>query len=420
MSVGLGLLYNILALKRSDPLSTLDEQGVVRSDFIGQEIKVYDCVRRHFIKFGVLPLLKTVETETRVKFPSFPEEPVGYWIERLKERRDSSLMLDGSQKIQELVGKGDADGGREIVKDLYIKISSEEVTGKVYQLQSLAGDVLKFHDKAQLSSGLSGVSFGIPYLDEVSGGAQSGDSVALVGSRGVGKTYLMLVGCLSCFAGGGKPLLGSLEMPGVQVARRLMALRSHVTAMAIRLGRLSHWARKKLEDDTNWLKRENLPFPIFQGTLKTTIEDIALSVQELRPTALYIDGAYLLRTRAKTSSRVERVTETAEWLKGIAKDFNIPVFGSYQFSRKGEIAWSSAIEQLASIVIGIYDEEPMEESEGDIRTPGATRILELLKGREGERGKIRINFDMRRMDLSQQEVLEGYALPDAGEERGEG
>lgn len=424
MSIGFGLLYNLI-LRRESP-AMLDERGIDRSFFNGEEIKVYDFVRNHLIKYGEIPNLKTIQAETKVAVPVCPNEPLDYWIKGIEDRKHSTVILKVAKQAQDAVLKGNIEQARELVRGMYAQTGSRNISEQIQHLQALAPKVLEEHDRLQLSSKMSGVPFGIPYLDEVSGGAQPADSIAIVGTKGVGKSYLLAMAALSCFATDGMPFVATFEMSALQFARRMMALRSHVTAMAIRLGRLSHWARKKLEQDKNWLQERNRPFPIFQGNLKTTVDDLVLRIQELRPTAAYIDGAYLLRLRERVNSRVERITEVAEWLKMVAKDFNIPVFGTYQFSRRGRglenIGWSDAIGQLASIVLALRDPE-----EDEIATSGEAlhrfdtvqeyKIIDFLKGREGEKGKIRITYDMTRMAIEQDEVLEGYTLPDEQRER---
>lgn len=421
MSVGLGVIHKILG--SGLPLSLLEDKGIGRGSFVGNEVKVYDFVKRYLARFGLLPNLTTITAETKVKFPDFPDEPIDYWVQRVEDRRHSNLAMVVSQQMQEAVSKGDADKVRGLAGNLYAQIVSPVVGGRIYNLQAIARDVLDHHDKAQMSAGLSGIPFGLPYLDNISGGAQPADSIVLVGSPSAGKTYLMLQLCLNCFGVGGIPFLGTFEMSALQVVRRMMALRNHVTAMLIRLGKLSHWAREKLEDDTVWLERKKLPFHIFEGGLKTTIDDVVLRVQELKPSAVYVDGAYLLKMPGKMMSIVDRIREVGEILKSMAKEFKIPVFSSYQFNKKGQglrnIYSGDVIAQLGSIVIGIRDEEDDEEvsREGQHRfdTVQEYKILDLLKGREGERGKIRILFDMARMIIEQDSVLDGYSIPDGSE-----
>jgi len=226
-----------------------------------------------------------------------------------------------------------------------------------------------------------------------------------------GKTFVLLKWALAAHAAGHTPLFMTMEMSPLQCARRALAMKSSIPATLIRLGRLSVWARNQLITNLNEFKDLNAerPFHFLQGSLKTTVDDLVLRVQELRPSALYVDGAYLLRTSSRFDGRFERVAETAETLKTIAREFDIPVLASYQFNRKGagnlaNIALSDSIGQLASIVIGIQEDEGQSYNGWEAVS---FKLLALLKGREGEQGVIRILYDMNRMNIAQHSVVSG-------------
>jgi len=252
----------------------------------------------------------------------------------------------------------------------------------------------------------------MPFLDAISDGAQASDTVAVVGRPGAGKSYFLAHMANSAYSYGATPLYAAYEMSNLQNARRLIALRTNLSATSVRLGRLSFQGKKILHDQVYELHDIGRPFYLMQGTLKSTVEDLVVAIQELKPTVLYVDGAYLLRTANTNLARWERISETAEFLKSIASEFGLPVIASYQFNRKGagnlsNIAGADAIGQLASIVISIDDEEDDYESEG--RSMGATRMktLELLKGREGESGVLRVVYDMQRMIIKQDSIIRG-------------
>ena len=94
----------------------------------------------------------------------------------------------------------------------------------------------------------------------------------------------------------------------------------------------------------------------------------------------------------------------------LATDFNIPIFASYQFNRKGagdmaNIGGSDSVGQLASIVLSLTSED--KDGSQQPWSKRSFKHLQLIKGREGEEGKIRVLFDMRRMIIQQDSILEG-------------
>ena len=125
-----------------------------------------------------------------------------------------------------------------------------------------------------------------------------------------------------------------------------------------------------------------------------------IKVQEVKPDILYIDGAYLLKTRERTGARWERVAATAEGIKDLSLTLSIPVVGTYQFNRKGpgdlaHIGGSDVIGQLASIVLSLSCSTKINIS-GKKVPDCSNRIkhMEVIKGREGENMQIDLDFSL--------------------------
>lgn len=416
MSVGLGALHRLLVDRGL--LSVLLDAGVTREYFHGDEIKVFDVIREHQERYGVSPQITTVEVETGVHFQEFPDEPIGYWIDALERRAQSRVLARGAQEIMEQISDGELRDAFSTCRRMYLDLQRRSTADRIESLAELAEEVIAHHDRVQHSGGMSGIPLGIEYLDRVSDGAQPQDTIAVVGRPGSGKSYLMLKMALTAKMSGFMPLFVTMEMSTLQCTRRLVAMHAGVPSTMIRLGRLGYWGRDKLLSTVQWAGEsgENeRKFLLMRGSLTTTVEDVVLRVREVRPDIVFVDGAYLLRSRSKVEARWERVTETAEYLKMVASDFNIPLVSSYQFNRRGagslgNIAHADAIGQLASIVIGMDDEEDVLAGGEGSWLPRSYKILELLKGREGERGEVRILFDMNRMRIEQDSVIRGYAM----------
>ena len=83
----------------------------------------------------------------------------------------------------------------------------------------------------------------------------------------------------------------------------------------------------------------------------------------------------------------------------LAEDLDVPVVISYQFNRQAvkdkkkgaseagleDIAYTDAIGQLSSIVLGLLQPESIETIK--------QREIQVLKGRNGEHGKFKINWN---------------------------
>jgi replicative DNA helicase len=242
-----------------------------------------------------------------------------------------------------------------------------------------------------------GLKFGWPTLDNMTGGLMGGDLITIVGRPGAGKTYLMMHGANTAWRSGKIPLFVSMEMKPLQIMQRASAMLARFPITGIKHATLETKQETALWKKLAELKKSNFPYWVIDGALTSTVDDIIMLTKQLNPSAVYVDGAYLLRGGSFKQSRWERLTENAERLKGeVAEAMNIPVCLSYQFNRevkKGakpqsvgleNIAYTDALGQLSSVVLGMLQDQGTETL--------TQRRIEILKGRNGEEGNFLINW----------------------------
>jgi replicative DNA helicase len=231
---------------------------------------------------------------------------------------------------------------------------------------------------------------------------------------GIGKSYILARIAVAAHQAGSSPLLVSMEMPSSQFARRILALRTGVSDTHIRLGHLSTLrGRRTVETDVLALEGEP-PFYMLDGRFILTVEDLRMHIMTLRPDVVYVDGAYLLKTKGRFSGKWDVVAEAAEQLKITASGENIPLVGTYQLNKDNEVYGSRAIKHLASIVLHLH--EPSGDRTLSRWSPERTRIVSIVKGRSGERGRFRVSYNMLNTAIEEMEVLSGTVTGDEGEE----
>lgn len=419
-SAGFGLLGKIVG--DSISLSQVLESGVNENFLNSDEKKVYNFIYAFFREHGVYPSFATISAETGIDIQfltEYPDEPFEYWVKKVFKRRSLKIAVSGAQKIMDLARDGDSEVAIDSARRMYMALEKLNPTAIVYKLPEVAHSVLEAHDKLQRSgSRLFGTSFGFPYFDEISGGAQPGDFVVLAGRPGTGKSFILFTMVNADFDAGGKPALVTFEMPAQQCGRRLLGMRAGLSTTQLRIGRLSYLGRKKAAQCCNLIANDSgWELPIIEGSNKYTVEDLLAIAQDLGVTSLFVDGAYFLGTQKKTVGKFERISEVASILKTDgAMGLKIPVIATYQFNKRagkkggglGDIYMSDDMSQLGSIVFKLYADDDEETSFGCSWDPVDYKIMELLKGREGERGKIRIKYDMLNTAITQDEVLADY------------
>ncbi len=416
MSTGFGLLKTVVTENR--PIGSLLDAGITDDMWHETEYAVFEFIRSYQADHGALPKLATIKAEVGISLGTFPDEPFGYWVGALKRRARIKVLKDSTSEVNRLLADGQLDEATDVIRSVAVHL--DKLSGRtVHYLDDVAQEILREHHTRQMAASLSGVSFGLPSLDRVTDGAQSADVISIVGETSVGKSFLLLRMALSAYLAGEVPLFISMEMTPKQCYRRIIALYSGISATAIRVGRLSYWGEGRLRQAIRRIERDSggRKFRIIDGALTASMEDVAIRVQEIMPTVLYLDGAYLIKTKSGGfRSKWEQVSLAAEETKLLAKKFKIPVVATYQFNRKGagnidHIGLSASIGQLSSIVIGL-NQCFEADSPGGARTPIRNRrIIELLKGREGEWGKLLIHYDVsQRMLIDEVEVMDGFEL----------
>lgn len=425
MSVGYGLLKSVIH-QGPEALVSLSDKGITNDLFQGDERTIFSAIEQFYLSYGELPTLDTIEVSSGITVPwdNFPIEPLDYWIDQVKER---SLLLQAGtilSQAQDAMGRRDLIRLRECIQNVYIQLEESRNDYSVQSIEEASREVIDLHNRVQQDpTEIPGIPYAFPYLNLISGGMWGGDLVSLIGRPATSKSYLLLNEAKHSHNSGNKVLIVSMEMPIIQCVRRLSALRTGINYNRLRFGRVSSFGIEKLEADIDSMSSQ-VPFQILSGGMFGTIDRIYAQIKHYRPDVVYIDGAYLVRTTTKGGQRWERVLQVLEILKQVALAENIPIYLTTQFNKTAPgtlegIAYSDGISQASSIAISLDTDGADDAS---MSKPIQYRTLKLLKGRDGETGKIRIELDFNRMIFSQNTVLSGmtndFELEDAEDNLG--
>jgi replicative DNA helicase len=216
-----------------------------------------------------------------------------------------------------------------------------------------------------------GVSYQLRSLDHITGGAGATDLVILAGRPGMGKSALAASIALANAAAGRPGVVFSLEMSSEQWAARYMAQATSISADRMRRGDVSDDEMRRLCGAADNLKR----LPLFLDD-SGSITPQAMRARLKRHIAAHPDLAFVIvdylqliaPDDGRRENRVADVASITAALKGIAKEFAVPVFALSQLSRAVEgredkrpqladLRESGSIEQDADCVVFIYREE---------------------------------------------------------------
>ena len=420
-SIGFGLFK---ALIESDtPFSSLQNHSITEDHFQDKELAAYRFIRQFILEYGQYPTLDTISRHVSEDnaFTGLPIEVPEYWIEEVNSRKRYGDMHSTMLEMRRALEEQNLDEALDVMGTGYLSIRESYVTKRMVDLREVQLEVIERHDEAQSTQELPGVSFGFPYIDHQSGGAQDGDYVVIVGQTGVGKTFLALKVAKSAHNDGKNVLFLSTEMPNLQTARRVLALEGRFSTTDLKKGTLSYFGReraKRLIDEGAAIdgERGNY-FYLLPGGMFPKVEDFAVVVKELKPDIAIIDGAYLLQTTGRLSWW-EKNMEVAVILKNLALNEDIPILATYQYGKKDQgkiegVGGGFAIPQIASMVISFeYERKEDMGSTHEVQS----RVLKLIKGRDGESGSIRVEYNMKTTQLIQERRLTGRLYNEPVEE----
>jgi replicative DNA helicase len=378
-----------------------------------QEKTVYEWVNAHVTKHHALPAAATLEA----MFPEFKEfstpEPVSYYTDLLEQRFGYDLINEANVQSQQILkdNKGNIEGALKVMKSATERIAMQRMRTSILDLGKEGPKLVlqTYHNVLQQEAS---IYFGWPYLDDMTGGCVGGDIISYVGRPASGKTFKLLRQAIMNWLKGQNILFASMEMNALAMAQRATAMYAKTNLTQLKLGGYSSQTYSQFALKMVGMAQEPAHLYVLDGNLAADVDDIYLLASQLKCKAIFIDGAYLLSHPNPRLDRYTKVAENAERLKRNTTSIELPTICSWQFSREASksklkaeekvglehIAYSDAIGQLSSVVIGLFQEDGVETM--------YSRVLDVLKGRNGEVGQFKIHWDFLKMNFDQLELAQ--------------
>jgi replicative DNA helicase len=281
----------------------------------------------------------------------------------------------------------------------------------------LAEAVDKIEELFKTKQTVTGVPTGFVDLDKKTSGLQGGDLVIVAGRPSMGKTSFSMNLVEYAAINRNLPVaVFSMEMPGAQLATRMLASLSRVNSTKLRTGQL---------DNDDWPKLTSA-MGLLQDKAIYIDDTPAMSPLEVRTRArrlaaehehglglVMVDYLQLMRGSDNSSeNRTLEISNITRSLKGLAKELDCPVVVLSQLNRSleqrpnkrpvmSDLRESGAIEQDADVIMFIYRHEVYEP---DTDQKGLAEII-IGKQRNGPIGTVRLAF------LGEFTRFENYAGP---------
>lgn len=301
------------------------------------------------------------------------------------EQRTSAELLDNAEKLVFEIAEQGSRGRQNFVSIKNL------LTKAVDRIDTLF----------QLDNPITGVPTGYTDFDDMTSGLQPSDLIIVAGRPSMGKTtFAVNIAenaaikhnlCVAVF---------SMEMPGEQLAMRMMSSLGRIDQHKLRTG--------KLEDD-DWPRLTSAVGLLAEA--KMFIDDTpALSPADLRARCrrlkrehgldlVVIDYLQLMQVPGFKENRTGEISEISRGLKSLAKELKVPIIALSQLNRSleqrpnkrpvmSDLRESGAIEQDADVIVFIYRDEVYNEDSPD---KGTAEII-IGKQRNGPIGTARLTF----------------------------
>lgn len=235
-----------------------------------------------------------------------------------------------------------------------------------------------------------------------------GDTVVIAARTSIGKTWLVCEWVDYYAKRGIKTLLITKEMSTEKMEERMEAKRFKLPYDQLREGTLPPKVLRR------WMAQRrasvNAPFESYPLIISgdETIQGVGIShviskIEQYKPAAVFVDGAYLLTPEGVASklSERERFVFLSNRFKAVAKATGTLIFLILQMNRNAEKADTTkgSIKDVYGSDAWGQDADGVYELNGQ---RGSTkRNLVLLKGRDSAIGEVVINFRLDPPDLSE-------------------
>jgi replicative DNA helicase len=418
------LIYSII--QGGVPAFQHAKSSGVQVDFLvsSEDRTIYEAMNDVFLPKGKMPSISNIRQHYKIDIAEPTAEfDVELCCQEIMKRALMTRLDSGLEPILDMVPVNPfaaRDSLGQLVKETNWSLGSVMRTNSPNTIEKVRQLYL---DAKARDGGLLGLSSPWPSRDKASLGLQAGEVTVMLAKRKSGKTWLLLKWVEHIWKAkkpDGESELGpgdcilvvSMEMPALQVYRRLFAISQKLDYEKFRSGQLDEEDEKRFLD---WCEEMMKPDPtrpeiiVAASDRCRTVDDIVGLTAQYRPKAVFIDSFYILEVPNARLQMWERMIYNIKSIKlDIAVGFNIPVVTNTQLSgqvKKGDmnaeadaVAYAKAIGDYADAIDGIFGNT---EFRGNGR-----RILRGMEAREFKTIDLEIHFDPGTHNYGEIKVLE--------------
>ena len=332
---------------------------------------------------------------------------VGVYADIVRKRSVLRQLISATVNINETVFNPKGLSSEQILdfaEQAVFEIAEQENRGRrAYQnIKDLLVSALDRVDELyRKKTPITGIATGFDDFDECTAGLQKSDLIIVAGRPSMGKTaFAINIAEHAAIKEELSVAVFSMEMPGEQLAMRMMSSLGRVDQHKVRTGKLQDEDWPRLTSAVTLLKDKNLFIDdtpaLTPAELRARCRRIA---REYKLDLIIVDYLQLMQIPDTSENRATEISEISRSLKAMAKELKVPVVALSQLNRSleqrpnkrpvmSDLRESGAIEQDADVIVFIYRDEVYNE---DTLDKGVAEII-IGKQRNGPIGTVKLAF----------------------------
>ena len=333
MNIEVQVISRILEKK---DMSFLTDVGI-DTTFFNTTKEQLGFINHHKNTYGVIPDPTTFKEE----FPQFPllkvTEPDKYLIDKLQEQAIFNDILPHAQQFGDMLNQ-DSNKAVEYMVNKIDEAKSKKAVKKVigHSYVKTAQDRYNDYDERSKVEGLIGISTGVEELDNILGGIEYDDFIAVVARPNVGKSWFGSYLALSAKQQGKKVGIYSGEMDVNSVGKRIDTLASNISNRGIQRGKED--VRSKYKAYLDSLTEEEGDILIVTtedfGHREPTAQMLKQFVTANKLDLLVIDQMSLMQDMNRSNSLSDRYNNVVREVHALMKETKCPIVMLCQAGRK--------------------------------------------------------------------------------------
>jgi len=283
-------------------------------------------------------------------------------------------------------------------------VTEKKISGVAESLRGLLMEAFE-NIEARKGQAVTGLPTGFYELNSMLSGLQNGEMLIVAGRPSMGKTSFALNIAENLGVGRDIPVaVFSLEMSRQQLAERFLCSHARIDLQRVRGGLIDDDEHQHLQQACS----ELFDKPIYiDDTPGMTPLMIRAKCRRLKSQydiqCVVIDYLQLMSLGGRVESRQQEISTISRYLKGLAKELNVPVIVLSQLNRAAEgreghrprmsdLRESGSIEQDADVVMLLHRDDYYHRGEEDYEDTNTADLI-VAKQRNGPTGVVKLHFN---------------------------